>query len=108
MLKSLTMDIDAEVKEQNSFLERMQGGFGSASEALGKTMQSLDAMGRRGGTRLAMVIIVGIVGLFLVVWFGLASRHDDAAAADKLGAPSGGLVAESSPADTDVGAVGGP
>lgn len=69
MLKNLTMEIDSEVKDQNSFLERMGAGFTGAGDALGKTMSALDDMTKRAGGRVAAAIVVGIIALFLLTYF---------------------------------------
>mmetsp|Transcript_38732 Transcript_38732/g.124164 ORF Transcript_38732/g.124164 Transcript_38732/m.124164 type:complete len:109 (+) Transcript_38732:156-482(+) len=80
MLKNLTKEIDTEVKDQNSFLDKMEAGFHGAGEALGRTMRELDAMGRRGGTRLALFLIVAIVAAFLLVYWATTTTEPAAKA----------------------------
>mmetsp|Transcript_24288 Transcript_24288/g.75909 ORF Transcript_24288/g.75909 Transcript_24288/m.75909 type:complete len:128 (+) Transcript_24288:24-407(+) len=76
MLKNLTMEIDGEVKEQNTFLDQMGLGFAGAGEALSGTMQALDAMSKRAGGKFALFITLTIVGVFLLVW-SVAKRARD-------------------------------
>lgn len=71
MLKTLTMEIDTEVKEQNTFLERMGAGFTGAGDALGKTMSALDDMTKRAGGRFAAAIVLAIIALFLLTYFAI-------------------------------------
>ncbi|KAJ8604016.1 hypothetical protein CTAYLR_003371 [Chrysophaeum taylorii] len=75
MLKSLTMEIDTEVREQNTFLENMGATFSGAGEALGKTMTALDAMAKRSGAKFAVAILAIIVLLFLLVWWAFKYAH---------------------------------
>jgi hypothetical protein len=82
MLKGLTLDIDAEVKSQNSFLEKMGDGFSSVGDVLASTMKSLDAMTQRGTAKFGLFVATSVVLLLMGLWWASTRLSAGAAIAD--------------------------
>ena len=65
MLKSLSLDINSEVKSQNSLLDGMGGGFGKASEMFANTLNKMGQMIMNPGGQ-HMYYLIGFVVFFLL------------------------------------------
>ena len=75
MLRGLTVDINNEVREQNSLLDSMQDGFYSTQDMLAGSMRRIGSMLEAGGPKalFAMVAFVVVVVVILYKLMKLAS-----------------------------------
>jgi hypothetical protein len=73
LLKGLSLDINQEVKSQNSLLDGMGASFGSTTQMFKSTMGKLGTMLQAGGSNHMIYLIVFVVFVFLVLYF-LMSR----------------------------------
>ncbi|GFO30407.1 Bet1 homolog [Plakobranchus ocellatus] len=67
-LKSLSIDIGFEVKEQNKMLSKMDEDFESSGGVLGKTMGRLKAITNAGHWKLWLYIAVFALFVFFMCW----------------------------------------
>ncbi|KAJ8605116.1 hypothetical protein CTAYLR_000429 [Chrysophaeum taylorii] len=67
-LKSLTLDIEAEVKAHNDLLSDMDKSFGGAGDLLKTTMAKLGKMLDAGGSRHMWYLVAFIVLIFILLW----------------------------------------
>lgn len=68
-LKSLTIDIEAEVTSQNQFLSNeMESKFGGATELLNLTMNKLGVM-IQTGSRHMWYLALFIIFIFILLWW---------------------------------------
>lgn len=74
MLKSLTLDINNEVKSQNSMLDNMGSGFGRASEMFGKTISKLGDMITNPSSQHMYYLVGFVVFFFLVLYFSMGRK----------------------------------
>ncbi|XP_022099518.1 BET1-like protein [Acanthaster planci] len=70
-LKSLALDIEGETKDQNRYLDSMDGDFDSSAGLLGGTIKRFDTMlgAGRNNRRLMCYLIAIIVGIFILAYF---------------------------------------
>jgi len=69
LLKSLSSDINAEVSNQNKFLDGMGDNFGSASTFFASTMNKLSVMTSTSSSKHMYYLAVFVVFVFLVIYF---------------------------------------
>uniref|UniRef100_A0A7S2S2C5 t-SNARE coiled-coil homology domain-containing protein n=1 Tax=Rhizochromulina marina TaxID=1034831 RepID=A0A7S2S2C5_9STRA len=74
-LKELTIDINAEVEEQNRLLGDMGGEMSSASDLLQQTLGKLGVMLNSGGSSHMVYLIGFIVFSFLVIYFIMTHKR---------------------------------
>ncbi|KAK3795979.1 hypothetical protein RRG08_042972 [Elysia crispata] len=67
-LKSLSIDIGFEVKEQNKMLTKMDDDFESSGGLLGKTMGRLKAITNAGHWKLWLYIALFALFVFFMCW----------------------------------------
>jgi len=67
-LKSLSIDIGTEVREQNKFLNEMDSDFDSSSGLLGKTMGRLKALTNAGHWKLWLYVAAFAFFVFFMCW----------------------------------------
>ncbi|ESO97253.1 hypothetical protein LOTGIDRAFT_231473 [Lottia gigantea] len=74
-LKEITVDLNTEAKESNSFLDGMSDNFGSATGLLTGSMSRMSHMvnSGKGNRKLMCYIIIGLVTLFFISYY-LISR----------------------------------
>jgi blocked-early-in-transport protein 1 len=72
-LKGLTMDINSEVKEQNSLLDNMGDSFGNTRDALQGSLRRMQHMLESGGAR-HMCYMVGFVVFVMVFLYWLMTH----------------------------------
>jgi len=68
-LKSLTIEIGNEVRDQNSMLDDMGGGFANAQALIGKTMGRIGDMLSSGGGRHMLVMVGFVVGVVVFLYW---------------------------------------
>ncbi|XP_033646440.1 BET1-like protein [Asterias rubens] len=70
-LKSLALDIEGETRDQNRYLEGMDGDFDSSAGLLGGTIKRFDGMlsSGRHNRRLMCYLIAIIVAIFILAYF---------------------------------------
>ncbi|XP_052798335.1 BET1 homolog isoform X2 [Mya arenaria] len=73
-LKSLTIDIGAEVRDQNKMLHGMDDDFDSSGGLLEASMRRLKAITRMGGHRQMLYLILFCLFVFVVCWLIVRSR----------------------------------
>ena len=66
------MDINAEVKSQNSFLDGMSGDMFKADGLFGSTLKKMDMMVKSGGGNHMYILIAFVVFVFLAIYFLIA------------------------------------
>ena len=71
-LKGLTMDINTEVKEQNSLLDNMGDGFSNTKDMLAGSLKRIGTMLEKGGAK-HMCYMVGFVVAVMVLLYWLMS-----------------------------------
>lgn len=74
LLKSLTLDINNEVKSQNRLLDSMDGSFGSASDLFKNTIGKLGIMVSSGGSNHMYYLIIFVVFVFLLLYFMMSRK----------------------------------
>jgi hypothetical protein len=74
LLKSLTLDINNEVKSQNSLLDGMGTGFGKASEMFGKTILKMGEMITNPSSQHMYYLIGFVVFFFLLLYFFMGRK----------------------------------
>jgi|AntAceMinimDraft_5_1070358.scaffolds.fasta_scaffold119394_1 hypothetical protein len=67
-LKFLAVDINQEVKEQNTLLGGMDGSMSSASDMLGDTLGKLGTMLNNTEGKHMLILIVGVVSTFVIFY----------------------------------------
>jgi len=67
-LKSLSIDIGTEVREQNKFLNQMDGDFDASGGLLGKTMGRLKELSRAGHWKMWLYIGLFAFFVFFMCW----------------------------------------
>jgi len=68
-LKSLTIDIGNEVRQQNKQLDEMDAGFDSGAGLLGSTMRRLGLISKSGGHRFTCYLALFAFAVFIVIWY---------------------------------------
>jgi len=68
-LKSLTIDIGHEVRQQNAQLDEMDTGFDAGTGLLGSTMRRLGFISKSGGHRFTCYLALFAFAVFVVIWF---------------------------------------
>ena len=69
MLKSLTVDINSEVKSQNSFLDEMGGSMNMSSDLIKGTIGKIGQMINNPSSKHMWYLVGFMVGLFLLITF---------------------------------------
>ncbi|XP_060080858.1 BET1 homolog [Ylistrum balloti] len=67
-LKSMTIDIGTEVREQNKFLTEMDDDFNKSSGLLQSTMGRLKDIASKGGPRLWWYMFLFILFVLFICW----------------------------------------
>jgi len=67
-LKFMAVDINQEVKEQNTLLGGMDGSMTSASDMLGDTLGKLGTMLNNSEGKHMLILIVGVVSTFVIFY----------------------------------------
>lgn len=73
-LKSLTIDIGNEVRDQNKFLKGMDDDFDSSSNFLHASMQRLQGITRMGGYKQLWYLLLFCLFVFFICWIIIRSR----------------------------------
>ncbi|XP_013407003.1 BET1 homolog [Lingula anatina] len=73
-LKSLTIDIGTEVREQNKFLNDFDNDMDNSSGILGATMGRLTAMARAGHNKFIWYLLLFSLFVFFVLWLIIKTR----------------------------------
>ena len=68
-LKSLTIDIGNEVKEQNKYLDGMDNDFDFGSGMLGSTMKRLQVMAAKSNKRFTLYLVLFSFSVFLLIYY---------------------------------------
>lgn len=68
------MDINKEVKSQNSLLDGMGDTFGTASNFFNSTMTKLSVMANTGNSRHMYYLAFFVVFVFLVIYFWMKRK----------------------------------
>ena len=69
MLKTLTVDINSEVKSQNSFLDEMGGSMNMSSDLIKGTIGKIGQMINNPSSKHMWYLVGFMVGLFLLITF---------------------------------------
>mmetsp|Transcript_23596 Transcript_23596/g.23792 ORF Transcript_23596/g.23792 Transcript_23596/m.23792 type:complete len:129 (+) Transcript_23596:77-463(+) len=75
LLKSLTIDINQEVKSQNSLLDGMGTNFTSAGELFSKTIGKMGVMLNSASSKHMYYLVGFVVFVFLLLYFMMGKRH---------------------------------
>ena len=73
-LKSLTIDIGNEVKEQNKYLNGMDNDFDFGEGLLGSTMKRLQVMAAKSNKRFTLYLVLFSFGVFLLIYYVIKWR----------------------------------
>uniref|UniRef100_A0A914UJE5 t-SNARE coiled-coil homology domain-containing protein n=1 Tax=Plectus sambesii TaxID=2011161 RepID=A0A914UJE5_9BILA len=68
-LKSLTIQIGDEVRDQNRLLSDMDTEFDSSGSLLGSTMRRLGIVSKAGGHKLMCYLILFALFVFMIIWY---------------------------------------
>lgn len=68
-LKSLTIDIGNEVKDQNKYLNGMDNDFDFGEGLLGTTMKRLQVMASKSNKRFTLYLVLFSFGVFLLIYY---------------------------------------
>ena len=68
-LKSLTIDIGNEVKEQNKYLNGMDDDFNFGEGLLGSTMKRLQVMAAKSNKRFTLYLVLFSFAVFLLIYY---------------------------------------
>lgn len=68
-LKSLTIDIGNEVKDQNKYLNGMDNDFDFGEGLLGSTMKRLQVMAAKSNKRFTLYLVLFSFGVFLLIYY---------------------------------------
>ena len=74
MLKSMTIDINSEVKNQNKMLDGMGGTFGSATDLFKNTINKLGVMVTSGSSKHMYYLIAFVVFVFFILYFSMGRK----------------------------------
>ncbi|CAN0056907.1 unnamed protein product [Discosporangium mesarthrocarpum] len=74
LLKNLTIDIGQEVRSQNELIDGMEGQMFDAGGLLGGTLQRINNMMARGGSRHMCYLVLFIVFTFISIWWIMKHR----------------------------------
>ena len=74
LLRSLSMDINNEVKSQNNLLDQMGSGFGKASEMFSTTLTKMGEMINSPGGQHMYYLIGFVVFFFLLLYFTMGRK----------------------------------
>jgi hypothetical protein len=74
MLKSMTIDINSEVKNQNKMLDGMGGTFGSATDLFKSTINKLGVMVTSGSSKHMYYLIAFVVFIFFILYFSMGRK----------------------------------
>mmetsp|Transcript_22260 Transcript_22260/g.32379 ORF Transcript_22260/g.32379 Transcript_22260/m.32379 type:complete len:130 (-) Transcript_22260:43-432(-) len=74
MLKSMTEDINQEVKSQINLLDSMGSNIMSASDMFSSTLGKLGAMMSSGGSGHMYLLIVFVVFIFVLIYFAMGRK----------------------------------
>lgn len=82
-IKSVSVDIRAEVEEQNSILDGMADAFGSVQTGFNRTMDGLSHMMETGNTKQMLRLAIALFfALWVVYYLAFHANATDTAAAD--------------------------
>lgn len=73
-LKMLSMDINQEVKSQNSMLDNMGGTLGSATDLFKSTLSKMGTMMTSSGSNHMYLLIFFIVLVFIIMYFMMGRK----------------------------------
>jgi len=73
-LKSLTIDIGSEVREQNAFLKQMDNDFDGSTGLLGSTMKRVTDLAKAGHFRFIFYLLAFSMFVFFICWLIIKSR----------------------------------
>lgn len=68
MLKSLTIDLGYEVKEQNKFLNNLEEDFERSSGFLSKTMNRVVRLGKGSHKYYTLYLLLFALFIFFIIW----------------------------------------
>ena len=74
LLKKLSMDINSEVKSQNSLLDGMEGSFGGTIDMFRNTAAKIGAQILAPGSSHMVYLVLFIVVVFLFIYFAMRSK----------------------------------
>jgi len=74
-LKSLTIDIGNEVRDQNSLLDQMQDGFSSTGDMLAGSLRRIGTMLDAGGAKHMIYLVGFIVGVIVLLYMLMKSSR---------------------------------
>ena len=74
-LKSLSIDIGNEVREQNTLLDEMDGSFGSVTSLLGTNITRIGNMLKTGGGRHMMMLVGFVVFVMIFLYWVMRSKY---------------------------------
>jgi len=72
-LKSLTIDIGEEVREQNKYINKMDMDFDSSQGLLGRSMKRVQAMASAGHFRFIFILLAFAMFVSVVCWMIIKS-----------------------------------
>jgi len=73
IIRQVTVDIEAQVKESNKMLSEMEGDMDNVQGLLSNTISKLDKLAKSGGGRHMLYLVLFMLFVFLLLYF-LMSR----------------------------------
>ena len=73
-LKSITIDIGNEVKDQNKYLNGVDNDFDFGEGLMGTTMKRLQVMAAKSNKRFTLYLVLFSFGVFLLIYYILKWR----------------------------------
>eukprot|EP00755_Sulcionema_specki_P028457 Sspe_Gene.89937::Locus_61596_Transcript_1_1_Confidence_1.000_Length_617::g.89937::m.89937/K08504/BET1; blocked early in transport 1 len=73
-LKHIVLNIGAEVDEQNSLLDKLTGGFESATGAVKSTLGKMDAVFKSGGSKHMCMLVAFVFAVLFALYYLLRNR----------------------------------